>query len=630
MRIGHPETALAEPNTIVLTQSLAEKIFGDENPMGKTLTFQNQEAYTVTGVIEDVPDNAHFTFSFVRSLVSSSDYLGALDYWSRISWYTYFVLQEEAAYAPLQAKMEALAETYYPDENPEKRWQYIIQPLTSIHLRSHTNFELSTNGNTTSIYLFFGIALAILLLACVNYMNLAVARSVTRAREVGMRKVVGANRRQLVTQFIGESVLLAMLALMLAIALVLFVLPVFSAFVERDLSLDYAQSGLLLLALVGMMLLVGVISGSYPALFMASLEPTRVLKGRLEHGSRRSRLRSLLVVGQYAVSIMLVAGSLIMYQQMRFIQSKEMGYNRDHVVTMRVRDQNVRENVETIRSELLRQPNILGVTSSGHLPTRIDNHLSARRWEGSREDEQLMIYGTGVNYDFLEVFGIELVEGRTFSRAFATDTSRAYLFNETAVKALGWEAAVGKQIDINGEGGRIIGVVKDFHLQSLHQAIEPLLLYLDSDWKNYLSVKVAPENLRETLASIEGTIQAFSSYPFEYQFLDEAFDQLYKTELKLGQLIGLFTLLALLIASLGLFGLAAYTAEQRTKEVGIRKVLGATAPGLVILLSKEFTRLVVVAFVVAVPVAYYGMNQWLEVFAYRVKIGPMVFFVAPA
>ena len=491
---GTPETALAEPNSLVLTTSLAQKIFGDEDPMGQTLLYQNQEAYTVTGVIEDVPDNAHFTFSYVASLISQNSYKRSLDNnrWNNNSWYTYFLLPQGYDYSELQAKMPAFTLKYLVDEDddPEERNRYAVQPLTSIHLRSHINFEIAPNNDIKYIYLFSAIAVVILLLACINYMNLAVARSIKRAREVGMRKVVGAHQWQLIVQFIGESVLMSLLALALALLLAYLLLPAFGTLVERALHLDYAGDGWLLPGLLAIALVVGVVSGSYPAFFMSSLRPVHVLKGTPRHRTGRRGLPSLLVVGQYALSIILVAGSLVIYQQLRFIQNKELGYNREHVVTINIRDSALRQNRRVVKDELLRYPNVIGATVSSSLPTRISSSTTVHGWEGSTEDDELPIYQANVDYDFLDVFEIDLAEGRFFSRDFASDTAGAVVLNETAVKALGWEpgAAVGKQFKRWQDEGSVVGVVKDFHMHSFHQPIQPLMFTINADWASYFSV----------------------------------------------------------------------------------------------------------------------------------------------
>ena len=633
MTFGDARSALSEPYSIVLTSSLAEKIFGNENPMGQTVVFQNEDSYSVTGIIEDVPKNSHFTFSFVASIISQSNYMENRERWNNNSWFNYFVLQEGVSYTQLQKKLPAFTKKYIGhnfEEDPEDINQYYIQPLTSIHLHSHINFEISANNDIKYIYMFSAIAIVILLIACVNYMNLATARSINRAREVGMRKVVGAHRLQLVLQFIGESVLLSFLSLILALAFVHLLLPVFGRWMERDLTIGYAGDARIILGLIGIALFVGIVSGSYPAAFMSSMRPIHVLKGAIERGSGRSRLQRFLVIAQYTISIILVIGSVTIYRQLQFIQNEDMGYDREHVVVVRVRDQAVRDRFPIIRNELLRNPNIVHVATSASLPTRISSSTSVRGWEGSNEEDALPIYRVGVSHEFLDVFDIELIEGRNFSREFTSDTSNAgvFLLNETAVKAIGWDSAVGKRFNLWENEGRVIGVVKDFHMHSLHLPIEPLMLSLRNNWASYLSAKVGPDDIPGTVAFIANTMKDFTPFPFEYEFLDDTFDSMYKTEMKLGQSLGYFTLLALLIASMGLFGLAAFSAEQRTKEIGVRKVLGSSVPGIVLLLSKDFTKLVFWAFVPAVPAGYYAMSQWLENFAFRIQIGPVIFLVA--
>jgi len=442
-----------------------------------------------------------------------------------------------------------------------------------------------------------------------------------------MRRVVGARRVQLIAQFIGESLMLSLSAFVIALALVLLLLPAFSGFVERDMHFVFSRDIELLVGLIGLALFVGIVSGSYPAFYVSSMMPTLVLKGRSTSGLQGNRLRGILIVGQYAVSIGLVIGSMIIYRQLQYIRNVEMGYDREHVVALQVRDESVGENYDLIKAELLRYPGISGVASSGYLPTGISYRNYMYGWEGSSEEEYLAIFNTGVGYDFLEVYDIELSEGRSFTRDFVAD-SAAYLINETAARALEWENAIGKGIQYEPGYGPVVGVMKDFHLHSLHQEIQPLMLYLDPEETEYISIKIAPNTIAATLDHIERVITRFTPYPFDYQFVDVIFDQMYRSERKLGQISGLFTLLALFIASLGLFGLAAYSAERRTKEIGVRKVLGASVPTLIVLLSNEFTRLVAVAFLVAIPVVYILMSSWLNNFAYRVEMGVVVFLAA--
>ena len=629
---GSPETALAEPHSVVLTESLARKIFGEGNPVGQTLLYQDEELYTVTGVASDVPTNSSLRYAFIADYPISEIYYEGT--WNSSAAHTFFLLADGADEVQFQAKLPALVEKYKyagrEDVVEEGRDQYRIQPLTDVHLRSTFNFDMAFTGDIRYVYLFSAIGLVILLLASVNYTNLAVARSIKRAREVGMRKVVGARRRQLIGQFLGESVLISFLALVLALGLVHLLLPNFGRLVERPIDVDYLQNGVLLPALLTLVVLVGLLSGSYPAFFMASLRPMETLKGTAAGLPSRSRLQRLLIVGQFAVSIALVAGSFAVYQQMQYVQQKELGYDREQVVTVPVRDEALRENYAAIREEWMRNPRVVAVTSSWDLPTEITFSQQIKGWEAGSAEDHLEVRRMDVDYGFVDVFGMEIAAGRTFSPDVVTDAENGYMINETATRALGWtpQEAVGKHFTHMGGERTIIGVVKDFHMQSMHFPIEPLIILLSPNVMQYISARVQTEDLPETAASLERSLKRFTPYPFEYQFLDEQFDELYKSEVRLGETIGFFTILALLIASLGLFGLAAFAAEQRTKEIGIRKVLGADVTGLVALLSIDFLKLVAFAFVVGAPVAFFAMQRWLEDFAYRIDLGPGVFILA--
>lgn len=634
---GDAGTALAAPNSIVLTQSFARKMFGQENPVGQTLLYQNKDALVVTGIVADVPEKSHLSFEYVLPAESHIFYREGVTRqpWYNNGWFTYAVLEEGASAEQVEGKMRTFIDAHLADWRPEDRMQFLFQPLGDIHLRSpQPILGNERSGDVSYVYLFSAVGFLILLLACVNYTNLAVARSIKRAREVGLRRVVGAARGQLIGQFLGESLLTAFLALVLALGLVHLLLPFFGHLMERPIRMDYLDNALLLPGLVALVGLVGLLSGSYPAFFMVSLRPIEVLTGKQKGRASRFRMQRLLIVGQFAVSIALVAGSLIVYEQLQYVQQKDLGYDREHVVAVRANDPALSQNFARIRDEWLRNPRVVGVTYSKHLPTNVQTNQSMFDWEGS-EGELLPSRTTGVDYDFLDVYGIDLVAGRAFSRAFATD-SDAFLINETAAGALGWtpDEAVGKQFrytDDRAETPRtIIGVMKDFHFNSIQGPLESLVLTLDMYPTGFISVKVRPDDLPETIALFEKTVTEFTSYPFEFQFLDDSFDQLYKNEARLGETLGFFTVIALLIASLGLFGLAAYSAEQRTKEIGIRKALGATVSGLVALLSSEFLKLVGLAFVVAAPLAYFAMQRWLEDFAYHIELGPGIFLTAGA
>jgi putative ABC transport system permease protein len=629
---GNPSTALDNPKTIVLTKSLSNKIFGDKNPLGQTLIYQNGtpntvrevihagEPYTVTGVINDPPKNTSFRFSFIASILSDVDYADEMkrSLWGHHTQHTFLLLSEGTDPLKFQEKLPTAL-----DKHDDGLFgKFIVQPLTKIYLQTNIDDNLGGKGNPRYIYLFSAIALIVLLLACANYMNLAIARSVNRAREVGLRKVVGAMRRQLIFQFLGESMLITFLAVLLALGLTLLVLPTFGSIIERSLELSFSENRILLPGLFILILAVGLISGSYPALYMSALRPFQVLKGKIENRTSGINLQRSLVVMQYAVSIILVIGSIVIYRQLQFIQNKELGYHKEHVVTIYSQDNSVNKNFDVIQNELLQNPQIFAVTKSGQLPTNI--HGWSPLWKHENDtSSKTLLYRSLVYYDFLEVFGIRLIAGRDFSREIKSDMGEASMINETAAKAFGYtpEEAIGKTL---GQFP-VIGVVKDFHMHSMHEPIQPLRLILYNGRGTYISIKVGSEKISETIAYVEKTFKRHSPFPFEYTFLDDRFDELYKSETKLGEIFGFFTILSILIASLGIFGMAAFSTGQRTQEIGIRKVLGASVRSILLLLSRDFIMLVFVAFFIALPFAWYAVYQWLQDFAYRIDIEWWVF-----
>ena len=632
---GSPQEALAHPNSLVLSESLAKRIFDVADPIGKTLQLQNEAIYQVTGVMSDVPSNSSYQYTFIASVQSQPYYTLNLDRnnFDNTSWQTFITLSENAQARQFEGKIAALFAKHLPpahgDHPPN---EYLLQALTDVHLFSDFNGEIASTGNHITVYLFLAIAFLILILACINYVNLAIARSIKRAREVGMRKVVGAGRGQLVAQFLGEAALLTSLALVLALGLVHLFLPAFAELVERPLEMSYLNNGLLIPGLLLLIALVGLMAGSYPAFFMASLRPHRVLKGAQSQGSSRLSFQRLLIVGQYAVSIALVACGFTIYQQLQFIQNKDLGFDREQVVTIPVYDGALRNGYEALRKEWLNNSQIASLTYSGKLPTNINSQTTITGWEGSTADDRLAIYENRVHYDFLDLYDIELLAGRAFSENIASDAENGCLINRTTALTLGWtpEEAVGEYFFHGDLERQIIGVFEDFHMHSMHMSIQPLMLRIDpveNTRYGFISVKSHAGYMPDVIATLRTGIERYTPYPFEYQFLDDRFDRLYKEDRQTGQTLGFFFVLALLIASLGLFGLAAYAAEQRTKEIGIRKALGASAGSIVVMLTKDFTRLVLVAAVLATPIAYFAMQHWLESFAYHIKLGPGVFLI---
>lgn len=631
---GDAATALNAPGSIILTKSLADRYFGNEDPMGKAVKFQNAMDLRVTGIVEDPPENAHFTFSYIVSFSTDPNFVKNLNRWGGDNaYYTYFVLDEAYTASPIADGLPAFTKKHAGDlygQDEERIPRYYLQALKDIHLHSDLNFELGVNGDITTVYIFSAIALGILLIACINYVTLSTTRSATRAREIGVRKTIGAYRSQLIKQFLGESVLLSMLAVALALALVQPALPMLDALVERRISESYMQSGLFFVVVAGIGVAVGLLSGIYPALLLSSVESIQVLKGHWRGlQDRPRRLRNSLVVGQFIVTIMLMVSTTVISRQMNYIQSKEIGLKRDHVVVIPVKDRAVAAKYEALKSNLLNRAEVTAVSSASHIPTQITNRTAAVDWDGREGEQRMAVYNAAVNYDFIEMFNIEMAEGRSFSPDFGTDAGRAVLINETTRRQLGWETAVGKRFDLRDKGNQVVGVMKDFHYHALHQPVAPLALYLDPGRVNQLLVGIRSENIPDTIDFLKQTMNTFSpSYPFEYYFLDDAFMRMYRGEQKLTTLFSYFTGLALIIACLGLFGLTAFTADQRTREIGIRKVLGASWLDILRLSIGESTRFVVLAFILAVLPAYFIMDRWLQAFAYRVDLGVDPFLTA--
>ena len=630
LQVGDATTALANPNQIVLTTSFAEKIFGDTNPIDQTLEVE-QWGRTITvsvaGIMDDVPENTHLAFNFIVPIHAQDNYIRDLDRPTSSSYLTYLLLREDASPEALQASMPIFEQTYFGAEDAEN-FNLEVQPLTRIHLHNEANFDVGVPGDIRYVYLLGAIGLIILLLASINYMNLAVARSMKRAREVGLRQVIGARRRQIAVQFISESVLVSALALMLSIALAYTLLPLFGELVNRPLEVNWTAPWLIP-GLIALVALVGFVSGSYPALYMARLQPVQSLKGTGTQGTggnQRSLLQRSLIVLQYTASIALIAGSIVIFRQLQFVQDSDVGYDREHIVTYRLTGIDYDE-ISSIKQQVKRFSNVVDVVEVTQLPSNVANSTISESWEGRENGEELLIYQTNVGAEFFDVFNIDLVAGRPFSPNMASDSTRSIILNEKAIAVLNWttEEAIGKRF--MGDG-IVVGVMRDFHLHSLHLPIAPLMLSYIDGWAGHIAVRLQPGDPSHTVAQITGMLDALTDYPVQHSFLEDAYENMYRSERRLGEMIGYFTLLAVLIASLGLFGLAAYSTERRAKEIGVRKVLGASVAGLVSLVSREFLVLVVLAIGFATPLAYAVAHDWLGRFAYRIELGPDVFVLA--
>jgi putative ABC transport system permease protein len=627
---GNPARALIEPNTLVISERMAAKYFGPEDPVGKTVSINDRD-YLVTGVMADWPRTSHFIADLLGSMKTAERLPGTrerfFENWVRHEFYTYLLLRDVASAEAVEARLPAFIERHAAAKVKEVLGEKLssrLQPLTSIHLRSHLQLEIAPNGDIRYVALFSVLAVFILLIACVNFMNLATARSSSRSKEVGLRKVVGASRGQLIRQFLGESLLFTAVALAMAVLLVVVALPAFNAlsgkaFGPRDL-LNLATGG----AILAILIAVGFLSGSYPALFISAFRPAVALKGG-RTVSGRSLLRRILVIGQFGASIALIVATAVVLDQLDYVRNRKLGFDKDHVVAIQVRADSVKANIEAIKADLKGNPSVLAVTLANGVPggNLAGDSLDLVTDEGKKRVSVAMIY---CDHDYVRTMGMEILEGRDFSREMVTDAKEAFLVNEAAVRVLGLAKPLETRLEWDDMAGRVVGVVRDFQYQSLRQEIQPLVFHIAPRYAWVVAVRTRPERIRETMAFLERKWKEYDpAHPFEYSFLDEIFDSIYRGEERLGRIFGLAAGLALVIASLGLFGLALFAVEARTKEVGIRKVLGASPGRIAVLLTREFLLLVLLASALAWPAAYLLMRNWLRNFAYRVEMGPWVF-----
>ena len=629
---GDIQTALDEPGSVVLTVTLARKIFGDEDPLGKILHFEDRD-HTVKAVLDNVPRNSSLRFEM---LISTQTLKGGDNppggNWGSNWLTTFLMLAEGANYKALEAKFPGFLQKYMADS--VDHYVLYLHPLKNVHLYSgQINYDQANwdRSDITYVYLFSVVAVFVLLIACINFVNLSTARSAGRAREVGMRKVVGAHRVQLIRQFLGESMLLSLVALLFSFGLTELSVPLFNSLSGLALDFHIWSDPLFALGILSVTVFVGVLSGCYPALYLSSMQPVWVLKGAPKGASRGTLLRKGLVVVQFLISVFLIIGTGLVVEQFRYMRNKNMGFQKDQVVTVWL-NRNIQRNLESLKSELMQHPAIVDVAASQR---RFGQFLSESifTFEGAGSEDRWLIPKHPVGYDFMPFYGLELVEGRNFSPEFPTDAAsptRAFILNETLVKQMGWDSAVGRKFKFRGdeEWGTVIGVVKDFNYYSLHHKIEPLVVYCKPSHYWTLSVKIRPEQTAEALAFLSVTWKRWRpNDTFSYEFLDAYFARLYASEERSGRIFGVFAMLAIIIACLGMFGLASYTAEQRTKEIGIRKVLGASVPNILGLMSQEFIKLVVLANLVACPMVYVAGRHWLQDFAYRIDIEVGIFVV---
>ncbi|QEC65966.1 FtsX-like permease family protein [Panacibacter ginsenosidivorans] len=639
---GDPKSALLQANTVVITQSTAKKYFGEETAIGKTiaLTAFNNQPYTVTGVIKDVPANSHFQFNMFGSMTGWAE--AKSDSWLFGGYHTYLLLKPHTDLVKMETRLPDMVAKYMGPQIQQQMGLslaqfrekgnslgFTLQPLTDIHLNSNTTTEFEPGGNEMYVYIFAGVAIFMLLVACINFINLSTAGASKRAKEVGIRKVAGSGRFQLIKQFLSESILITFFALLIAFAIVELTLPAFNNISGKQLTFDVKP----ILAFAGLGLIVGIIAGIYPAFYLSSFIPIAVLKGKLTTTHKSLGLRSSLVVFQFFISVALIIGTIVVYQQMKFIQNKDLGFNKEQIITI-PNSYVLGNNEKVFKQQMLQDPRIVNATTSWYKPAGPTNYNNALAYP--QGNDNLVVNGVDFHVDeqYIPTMGMTMVSGRNFSKEFPTD-SFGIILNETAAKAFGWNntTALNKTIiRQNSDRGhnipyKVIGVVKNFNFKSLHEAVSPLYMTLYPE--GGLIFKTKTTDVAGLLATMKKQWESYNTgEPFSYSFMDDLFNKTYSTEQKTGTILNIFSILTIFVACLGLFGLATYTAEQRTKEIGIRKVLGASVTQVTQMLSKEFLKLVLIASLIAFPAAWWAMNKWLQSFAYRINISWWVFAVA--
>ena len=609
---GDAKTAVTDPLSIVISEELAGKFFGDEDPVNKIVTFSTQYDLKVTGVFKNYPANSHIQCEYIIPLAAAKEWnwLGNLETWDVNNIRTYVQLAKNTAAGSVDAKISDVVERHrHQDKRPLS-----LQPITRLRLNPMGQSE----GTITYVYIFSTMAFFILLIACINFMNLTTARSTTLAREVGIRKTMGAGRADLIRQFFGESIALTVIALVVGTGMIALFLPIFNDITQETFTFASLFQGGMIPGILLILLLTAIISGSYPALFLSNFQTVRVLKGDLSSGMSGARFRRILVVTQFFLSVLLILGTMMIFKQVHFLKDRDVGFNRENVVYFGI-GARYRNNIETIKTELLANPKILNVTMTDTAPYRWQSNAGEGdvQWE-DKGNQQVKMVMVSVDSDYLKTFGMKMARGRFFSKEFKSDAADAFVVNETAVQAMEMKEPIGKELRVWDLRGRIIGVVKDYHFESMRNKIIPMAMRIQPDSYRHACIRIHPQGMASTLKFLEKQwTKIYPEYPFEYNFLDDSIRGQYQAEESVGRLVMTFTVLAIFISCLGLFGLAAFMTEKRTKEIGIRKACGASTSGLVFLLSKDFLRLVFFACLMATPVAAWLINKWLRQFAYR-------------
>jgi len=620
---GEGTASLRTPNSALISERRTESLFGNEDPIGKVIQVDNRFDYIVRGVFRDIPYNTHirqFDLVLPWSHLDQMEWYES-DSWGMFSYRTYVLLGEKASFRDVNQKVAKLIQRY----SSESKAEILMEPISDIHLRSHYRLSTGLRG-IVYVYIFSVIALFVLLIACVNFMNLTTARSFNRAKEIGMRKTIGALRRHVIVQFFGESLFMTLYALGLALALIFLVLPQFNKFTGKQLSFHSIFNWQAVIGLIGITLFTGLVAGSYPALYLSSFRPVHVLRKVVQTGKKKSVFRRVLVVLQFSMSVILIIGTLVVYAQLDYMRNRKIGWERENLISIHLSGE-MKKSFDILKAELLKNPRILSVTAAYSEPTNFESSSWGVNWEGKDAEEVVHVTLNLVDYDFLDTLNIEMAEGRSFSKEYSTDATEAFLINKTLARMMETESPVGAKFSFIGREGRVIGVMKDFHFHSLRTDIGPLAIALGSDdcW-NYALIRIHQDNVPSTLEDINKIWKKVFPYsPFAFRFMEEDYERQYRSEMRMGKLINVFAGLAVFIACLGLLGLTSFAVEQRRKEIGIRKVLGASAGNVVWILGREFVFWVLMANVIAWPVAYFVMSNWLRNFAYRIGVGLGIF-----
>jgi len=621
---GNPNTVLDNPNSVVVTEEISKKYFGNENPIGKTILSDNKDPLVVTGVMENVPENSHIRFDFLSP--KSGFIQDWMNDWHPCMFSTYILLPESYSVRTVAQKLPGFLEKYMgKDESKYQRLK--LQPLRDVYLYSaDIKFnQIDKLGDINEIYIFSTIAVIILILASINYMNLATSRYSNRIGEIGIRRVIGARRRQLVKQFLGESIITCLIAVMISILLVELFLPVFNSLMGKDLRMGIFTDTRIFGALILFSVILGLASGSYPAIFLSSFSPLNVIKSSVTPGVKGLLLRKILIVVQYTMAVAFIICTVIVFSQLNFIRNKNLGFSKENLVSIDMPYQ-LRDNFDTYKNEVMKDKGVVKIARSESIPPNPLGTVNPIEFVIDGEKKTLWARVMYVDFDFIETLGFKIKEGRSFSKEYGTDETEAFIFNEAAIKSLATDNVIGKEVKYFGEERKIIGVVKDFNYWTLREKIEPVVIFLKKDYCWRIAARIRSGNIAQTMSFLENKWEdIFPDWPFEFSFVDSDLNELYNKEKKLEGLSGYLTVLAVFIACLGLFGLSSFTAKKRTKEIGIRKVLGASVTDIIKLLSKEFLILVCIADIIALPIAFYFTNKWLQDFSYKIDPSIWIF-----